>query len=166
MRIAVAEVDRRLDDSHQFAVPANRVERLAVASPMEALIVAAGPVLVGAGLLLTRIIDARKSWWEGTKAKHEAHAAEEDVRRLRWERTRREVVGEIDLNGLANELARAVRAELGLPPSDEMPPEDDPALKALTTQASPALAELVEAGGGEVSFVRPDETAPGWTELL
>jgi len=152
VRIAAAELLCSLDVEHRFAVPGNRVERLSVASPLDALIVAAGPVLIGVGVLVRKIVDTRKSWWEGTKAKHEAQAAEEDVIRLRWERSRREVLDTIDLEEVAAPIASAVRAELGMPAGDLEFGEDDPATKVLSTQALPAIAELVEAGSGDVSF--------------
>jgi hypothetical protein len=162
VRIAVAELTRSLDEEHRFAVPGNRVERLSVASPLDALIVAAGPVLLGFGLLLSKVVDTRKSWWEGTKAKHEAAAAEEDVLRLRWERSRREAIAAVGVEDVASAIATALRGQLGLPTADAVFDDDDPALKALATQALPAISELVEAGDGSVAFEEVANEDPGF----
>ncbi|HJT91240.1 MAG TPA: hypothetical protein VJ777_04765 [Mycobacterium sp.] len=152
VRIAAAEMLQSLDLERRYGVQANRVERLSVASPLEALIMASGPVLIGVGILIERIVGARKSWWEGTKARHEATAAEEDVTRLRWERARRDVLDGIGVEEVAAAIADAVRRELGLPGRELRVSEDDPALKTLLTHALPALGELVEAGDGDITF--------------
>jgi hypothetical protein len=164
VRIATAELIRSLEGGEQVSVPANRVERLSVASPLEAVITLAGTVGLAMGLLITKAVGARKTWWEGTKAKHEAHAAEEEVRRLRWERSRREVMSSLDVNDIADAIVASLRSELGKEAPTTAPPERseyDPALKALVTQALPAISELVEAGSGELVFkpAEPSEAA-------
>jgi hypothetical protein len=152
VRIVAAEMLQALDSERRYAVQANRVERLSVASPLEALILASGPVLIGVGVLIERIVGARKSWWEGTKAKHEATSVEEDVMRLRWERERREVLDSIRVEEAVAAIATAVRRELGLADPELGLSEDDAALRTILTHALPALGELVEAGDGAISF--------------
>ncbi len=162
VRIATAELARSLEGGEQVSVPANRVERLSVASPLEAIIAIATPVGLAMGLLITKAVVARKTWWEGTKAKHDAHAAEEEVKRLRWERSRREVMSSLDVNDIVDAIVAELGKEATITASPERN-EDDPALRALITQALPAISELVEAANGELVFKPaepPEEAGP------
>jgi hypothetical protein len=159
VRIAAEEILRNLDAAREFVIPPNRVERLSVASPLEAVIIAAGPVLVGIGALVLKTVEARKSWWEGTKAKHEARVAEEEVIRLRWERERREVMRSLDLADVTVRIVNAIRDELR---EGDAAPESggEAGVAALETHALPAIAELVEAAEGAVTFERREADSP------
>ena len=155
VRIASSELLRSFDAGGHYSIPGNRVERMSVESPLDALLAAALPVLVGVSILLTKLMKARREWWEGSKAKYESQAAEEEVLRLRWERSRREVYGAVDLDEVVKEIGAAIRAEIGLPPSQSsVDGDDDATKKTLLTQAVPALAELVEAAGGALLVER------------
>lgn len=68
-------------------------------------------------------------------------------------------MGSVDTNDIAEAILEVLRAELGKDVTPRAPlerPDDDPALKALTTQALPAISELVEAGSGELLFEATD----------
>lgn len=163
VRIATAELARSLEGGEDISVPPNRLERLSMASPLEAIIAVAGPVGLAMGLLITKAVAARKTWWEGTKAKHDARAAEEEVTRLRWERSRREVMSSLAVNDIAEAIVASLRSELGRKAATTVPPErseDDLALKALVTQALPAISELVEAASGELVFKPAEPSEP------
>lgn len=160
VRLAVDEALREADSGQRYAIPSNRLAGLRVASPMSADLLAAIPVVVGMSILISRVVDARKSWWEGTRARHEASVAEEEVLRLRWERDRRDVIGSIDLSDVSRAIAQAVRAELA-PVVDSSEAGDQAARAALTNFALPATSELVESADGDIALDAPADEVSG-----
>jgi hypothetical protein len=158
IRIASTELLRSIDTDARYSIPASRVESLTVESPLVAVVSVAVPVSIGIGTMLKHLMRLRREWWEGSRAKYESQTAREDVLRLRWERSRREVYGSLDVAQVTREIIDALKTETGQSLQQTAAPMDlDPAINTLTTQAMPALSELVEAGDGSVSFDRRSE---------
>jgi hypothetical protein len=155
VRLATSEALRDTDVDGRLSVPSNRVQALRVASPLDAILIAAGPVVVGVSLLISRAVDARKGWWEGSKAKVETAVAEEELLRLRWERDRRDVIAQVDVSDVARAIAEGVRAELGVPGDVG---EQKRLEETLGQHALPAIGELLESAQGDIGV--DDEADP------
>jgi len=154
IRIATTDLLATLDPEQSRAVSGSRVESLSVESPLEAALAAATPVVIGFGFLLNRMLMARRTWWEGSREKYESQVAQEDVLRLRWERSRREVMGQVDLNQVVREISSSVLQGLDRGTQDPTPLTDESVVRTLKTQAVPALSDLIEAGEGVIEFDR------------
>jgi hypothetical protein len=74
-RLLVAELLSEIDSDGRVRLSPAVVRRLSVASPLEAAILAAGPVLFFLAEVVKRASQARESWWRGTEAREDARAA-------------------------------------------------------------------------------------------
>ncbi len=74
-RLLVAELLNEVDGEGRVRLSPAVVRSLRVASPLEAAILAAGPILFFLAEVVKRTSQARDSWWRGTEAREDARAA-------------------------------------------------------------------------------------------
>lgn len=166
-RAAGDELLMRLDEEQRFSLPATRVDRLRLESPLQVELIVAAPAILFVLGIVKRLVAIRNDKLMGDVTKQEKEVrkavarktnAEALVQERVAERLKKENESESDpLVGQAVHLLRNLLAGAGAGAASGLP-ETDKVQNVLEGQAEPALLSLLEAAGdAEVVFLSDDE---------
>jgi hypothetical protein len=148
-RVACDQALRELDRGGNNSLSPPSIKRLRLESPLDLLLEGSNPYVIGAVLLVGRMLTYRKKFHEGSMAKQEA-------RRLRWEQDQREIKAAVKTNEIAKRILDDLKALL----PDESSSVSDEALtelaESLGDHALPHILRLVESAE-DVDVVGPDD---------
>lgn len=166
-RAAGDELLMRLDEEQRFSLPATRVDRLRLESPLQVELIVAAPAILFVLGIVKRLVAIRNDKLMGDVTKQEKEVRRAVARRTNAEALVQERVAERlkkdneresdPLVGQAVHLLRNLLAGAGAGAASGLP-EADKVQNVLEGQAEPALLSLLEAAGdAEIVFLSDDE---------
>lgn len=172
-RAATDDLLIELDPGDEFTLPATRVERLSLASPLSMDLLAGGPAILLVLVYIRQLVGIRKTYHEGSAARDqsemnqetarkvaaETRVQEATARRLEWENRQRELGKEVNADPAIEQAQHLIRELLkaeGRTPRRRAIVSDK-AANVIATQVIPALNALVEATGDAEISLETDE---------